>query len=89
MQKISFSDGISRGFVLGIIVNKLYTCKFSNCRSNSGVVNLYDENCFTDRNPKPIKTVMNLTTSIHCVKFNPTRYEIGLRFSVIFIYFPL
>jgi len=61
-------DGCLKGGCIDVSKNG----RFVACGSNSGVVNIYDENCFDDRNPKPIKTVMNLTTSIHCVKFNPT-----------------
>lgn len=42
--------------------------------SNTGVVNLYDTNAqeFSGDEPKPIKSVMNLTTSVEGVVFNPT-----------------
>ena len=42
--------------------------------SDSGVVNIYDMRCFEDEFPKPIKTIMNLTTKIDKLKFNNTRY---------------
>ena len=47
------------------------------CGSDSGVVNLYDgTRCLSSAcgsMPKPIKAVMNLTTGIDFICFNPTR----------------
>ena len=41
--------------------------------SNSGVVNVYDmeSNEFASNDPKPLKSVMNLTTSVEGMEFNP------------------
>lgn len=41
--------------------------------SRQGVVNIYDlRQSFTTRTPKPLKAIMNLTTSISSIKFNAT-----------------
>ena len=44
------------------------------CRSDSGVVNIYDEQYLHQTQPKPLKAVMNLTTSVNKALFNSTRY---------------
>ena len=41
------------------------------CSSLSGVVNIYDSSCLTERRPKPLKSVMNLTSACTTLKFNP------------------
>ena len=43
------------------------------CGSNSGVVNIYDSDCLRQDTPKPLKAVMNLTTSVNQSCFNSTR----------------
>jgi len=40
--------------------------------SSSGVVNIYDEKCFTAKSPTPLKSMMNLTTRVDGTVFNPT-----------------
>ena len=44
------------------------------CRSDSGVVNVYDEKYLHQSQPKPLKAIMNLTTSVNKALFNSTRY---------------
>lgn len=50
------------------------------CGSDSGVVNLYEETqCLSagcTMTPKPIKAIMNLTTGIDFIRFNPTRSDL-------------
>ncbi|XP_046854395.1 U3 small nucleolar RNA-associated protein 18 homolog [Xenia sp. Carnegie-2017] len=48
------------------------------CGSDSGVVNIYDQRCLEKAFPKPIKTVMNLTTKICQLKFNSTSEILGM-----------
>eukprot|EP00112_Aurelia_sp_Birch-Aquarium-sp1_P006263 Seg1694.2 transcript_id=Seg1694.2/GoldUCD/mRNA.D3Y31 product="U3 small nucleolar RNA-associated protein 18" protein_id=Seg1694.2/GoldUCD/D3Y31 len=60
------------GCLKGVCIDVSKDGRFVACGSSSGVVNLYDDRCFTEQNPKPIKTVLNLQTSIHCLKFNPS-----------------
>lgn len=60
------------GCLKGTCIDVSKDGRYVACGSNSGVVNVYDEKCFVERNPKPVKTVLNLTTSIHTLKFNPT-----------------
>ena len=43
------------------------------CGSDSGVVNIYDDGCLQRERPHPVKSVMNLTTSISSLAFNHTR----------------
>jgi len=38
--------------------------------SNTGVVNIYNNECLTEIRPVPQKSILNLTTSIHNMKFN-------------------
>ncbi|KAG0261870.1 U3 small nucleolar RNA-associated protein 18 [Mortierella polycephala] len=38
--------------------------------SRSGIVNIYDRSCLTSRNPKALRAIGNLTTSIHTMRFN-------------------
>ncbi|GJJ70368.1 U3 small nucleolar RNA-associated protein 18 [Entomortierella parvispora] len=38
--------------------------------SKSGIVNVYDRTCLTTRNPKALRAIGNLTTSIHTMRFN-------------------
>lgn len=41
--------------------------------SQAGVVNIYSqEACLTSANPKPLKSVMNLLTSVTSLTFNPS-----------------
>lgn len=42
------------------------------CGSDSGVVNIYDDQCLRLTEPKPLKAIMNLTTSIDKTLFNST-----------------
>lgn len=42
------------------------------CGSDSGVVNIYDNQRLDQTQPKPLKAIMNLTTSINNVAFNST-----------------
>lgn len=42
------------------------------CGSDSGVVNIYDDQCLYKTQPKPLKAIMNLTTSISKTLFNST-----------------
>eukprot|EP00731_Ephydatia_muelleri_P030782 Em0022g296a len=47
--------------------------KYVACGADSGVVNVYDaERCFKEERPKPLKSIMSLTTPIKCTKFNPS-----------------
>lgn len=47
--------------------------------SAQGVVNLYEiDNVLTMKTPKPRKSVLNLTTSINCLKFNSTSEILAL-----------
>ncbi|XP_065834531.1 U3 small nucleolar RNA-associated protein 18 homolog isoform X2 [Oscarella lobularis] len=52
--------------------------QFVACGSDSGVVNIYDSACFRENRPKPVKSVMNLTTSIKETKFNHTSEILGM-----------
>ena len=60
-------DGCIKGTCLGVSPSGSHVA----CGSDSGVVNLYDwSSCFLDSKPKPLKAIMNLTTSINSVQFN-------------------
>ena len=62
-------DGCVKGTCLTVSPNNSYIA----CGSDSGVVNLYDKSCLVNERPKPVKSIMNLTTSIDCLVFNHTR----------------
>ncbi|CAG8630153.1 4732_t:CDS:2 [Funneliformis caledonium] len=46
--------------------------------SHSGIVNVYDGSCLSSTNPKPKKSIMNLTTSVHDMKFNHDTQILGI-----------
>nr|CAG8490692.1 8835_t:CDS:2 [Entrophospora candida] len=46
--------------------------------SSTGVVNIYDKSCLTIKEPKPLKSFMNLTTCIHDMKFNHDTQILGI-----------
>ncbi|XP_072298916.1 U3 small nucleolar RNA-associated protein 18 homolog [Eucyclogobius newberryi] len=49
------------------------------CGSQSGVVNIYSlDSCLSSSCPKPIKSVMNLTTTATSLRFNPTSELLAL-----------
>ena len=54
----------------GFLVTRL-KCILSILRSSTGVVNLYEtETCLSSFEPKPLRAIMNLTTSCTATKFN-------------------
>ncbi|XP_019853534.1 PREDICTED: U3 small nucleolar RNA-associated protein 18 homolog [Amphimedon queenslandica] len=60
-------DGCIKGTSLRVSPSGSYVA----CGSDSGVVNLYEwSSCFVNVKPKPLKSIMNLTTSISSVEFN-------------------
>ena len=61
-------EGCIKGTTLGVSPNG----QFIAAGSDSGVVNVYDQSCLTQVKPHPLKAVMNLTTGISNVKFNPS-----------------
>ena len=67
-------DGSVRGTALAVSKNNRYLA----AGSDSGVVNIYNRNALMDGGgsnggrPQPEKVVLNLTTAVTSVKFNPT-----------------
>lgn len=62
-------DGCTRGTTVAVSKNNQYIA----CGSNTGVVNLYErETCLSSFEPKPLKAIMNLTSSCTHAKFNST-----------------
>ena len=61
------------GCVVGNKVGVSPDGRYIACGSDSGVVNVYDNGCLRNETPKPLKAIMNLTTSIDHLQFNPTR----------------
>jgi len=61
-------DGSTLSTSIGISSNGKYVA----VGSSSGVVNIYDEKCFTSKSPSPLKAVMNLTTKVEGSVFNST-----------------
>ena len=69
-------EGCVTGTTVAISPNGRYVA----CGSDSGVVNVYkEEECLRHTAPKPLRAVMNLTTSIEHTCFNSTRYLIHRR----------
>lgn len=66
------------GCVLGNTVAVSPSGRYVACGSDSGVVNLYDDQCFTNERPKPLKAVMNLTTAIDQTVFNSSSEILAL-----------
>lgn len=64
---------VDDGCVIGTTVSISPNGKYVACGADSGVVNVYDtEQCLKEERPKPLKSVMSLTTPIKCTKFNPS-----------------
>ncbi|KAM3922689.1 U3 small nucleolar RNA-associated protein 18 homolog [Leptodactylus fuscus] len=62
-------DGCLRGTTLAVSRDGRYV----SCGSNSGVVNVYNhEDCLQSKAPKPLKTIMNLVTTVTSQVFNPS-----------------
>ena len=62
-------DGCIKGTAIAVSRNNRYLAT----GSNSGVVNIYKRTDFwTNPNPTPEKIVLNLTTTVTSLKFNPT-----------------
>eukprot|EP00062_Callorhinchus_milii_P022825 gi/632981015/ref/XP_007907358.1/ PREDICTED: U3 small nucleolar RNA-associated protein 18 homolog isoform X1 [Callorhinchus milii] len=61
-------DGSLHGTSIAMSCNSQYLA----CGSSSGVVNIYSQNsCLQEKNPKPLKAVMNLVTAVTALAFNP------------------
>jgi len=68
-------DGCVRGTAIAVSKNNRYL----STGSDSGVVNIYNRNeLYTSSNPKPEKVILNLTTNVNHVKFNPTSEILAL-----------
>ena len=60
-------------FVMPVVTENvmIIKCIISILRSSTGVVNLYEkETCLSSFEPKPLRAIMNLTTSCTSTKFN-------------------
>ncbi|KAM6164435.1 U3 small nucleolar RNA-associated protein 18 homolog [Rhynchocyon petersi] len=64
---------VDEGSMYGISIATSRNGQYVACSSNCGVVNIYNqESCLQERNPKPIKAIMNLVTGVTSMTFNPT-----------------
>lgn len=72
-------EGCMKGTSVAVSRNNQYIA----CGCDSGVVNIYDQSCLSQANPKPLKSIMNLVTSIGSIRFNHTNelMAIGSRFT--------
>ena len=61
-------DGCVRGTTLTVSPNG----EFIATGSDSGVVNIYNRSCLSVPKPRPLRAVMNLTTSVDNMSFNPS-----------------
>ena len=62
------------GCVVGKRVGVSPDNQFVACGSESGVVNVYERSeCMKREKPRPIRAVMNLTTTVDHLQFNSTR----------------
>ncbi|KAJ8251781.1 hypothetical protein GJAV_G00225370 [Gymnothorax javanicus] len=60
-------DGSIRGTSIAVSGNGQYIA----CGSSSGVVNVYDHDmCLQETNPKPLRAIMNLLTTVTSLRFN-------------------
>lgn len=60
-------EGCTQGTTIDVSPNSQYIA----CGSSTGVVNLYEtETCLSSFEPKPLRAIMNLTTSCTATKFN-------------------
>ncbi|XP_047126211.1 U3 small nucleolar RNA-associated protein 18 homolog isoform X1 [Hydra vulgaris] len=67
-QQKFVDDGSTKSTSLSVSNNGAYIA----VGSNSGVVNVYNGTGSIERNPSPLKAVLNLTTKIDRILFNPT-----------------
>lgn len=75
---------IDEGCLQGSTLSASPSNQFLACGSAQGVVNLYGmEDVLQNKLPKPRKTIMNLTTAVTSLKFNPTSEILGLASSEI------
>uniref|UniRef100_H3BXR2 U3 small nucleolar RNA-associated protein 18 homolog n=1 Tax=Tetraodon nigroviridis TaxID=99883 RepID=H3BXR2_TETNG len=66
----SFTDD---GCVSGTSIAASLNGRHLACGSRAGVVNIYSQQeCVTSANPKPLRSVMNLLTSVTSLTFNPS-----------------
>lgn len=63
-------DGCVLGTALAVSPDGRYVA----CGSDSGVVNIYDEQCLRREHPTPLKSLMNLTVGVDHAHINSTRY---------------
>ncbi|XP_037665649.1 U3 small nucleolar RNA-associated protein 18 homolog [Choloepus didactylus] len=64
---------VDEGSLYGLSIATSRNGQFVACGSNCGVVNIYNQDsCLQERNPKPIKAIMNLVTGVTSLAFNPT-----------------
>ncbi|XP_025088805.1 U3 small nucleolar RNA-associated protein 18 homolog [Pomacea canaliculata] len=68
-------DGCVHGTCLALSSDSQYLA----CGSNTGVVNIYNtKDCLSSASHKPLKSIMNLTTSCTSSVFNPSTEILGL-----------
>ncbi|KAM9596525.1 U3 small nucleolar RNA-associated protein 18 homolog [Trichechus inunguis] len=64
---------VDEGSLYGLSIATSRNGQYVACGSNCGVVNIYSQDsCLQERNPKPIKAIMNLVTGVTSLTFNPT-----------------
>ena len=64
-------EGCVIGNRVGVSPNGHYIA----CGSDSGIVNVYEySECMGTEAPKPLKSILNLTTAVDLLQFNSTRY---------------
>ncbi|KAK7097439.1 U3 small nucleolar RNA-associated protein 18 homolog isoform X2 [Littorina saxatilis] len=74
-----FDDGCVHGTTIALSHDSQYLV----CGSNTGVVNTYDKDtCMTSQSPRPLKAIMNLTTSCTTAVFNPCTEILALASNV-------
>uniref|UniRef100_A0A8C6E2X3 U3 small nucleolar RNA-associated protein 18 homolog n=1 Tax=Moschus moschiferus TaxID=68415 RepID=A0A8C6E2X3_MOSMO len=64
---------VDEGSLYGLSIATSRNGQYVACGSNCGVVNIYNQDsCLQEKNPKPIKAIMNLVTGVTSLTFNPT-----------------
>ncbi|XP_071487417.1 U3 small nucleolar RNA-associated protein 18 homolog [Diadema antillarum] len=61
---------VDRGCIKGTTISSSRGNHYFATGSESGIINLYDEQCLSHTNPSPLKAIMNLTTPITATRFN-------------------
>lgn len=69
---------VDDGCLMGTSISVSDNGQFVATGSDSGIVNIYDEDCFHKTNPTPTRIIKNLTTCVTSTKFAPSSEILGV-----------